>query len=321
MKKLYSIYLFTVLLTSLTSCQNDLKEEYKYDAVTPELKLSVGKLDYEGQGGLQNISITSNTFWNAFSDKEWLHISMEEGRGSKSISITADPNPSTRENRTGTITIQNGLQTCKVDVTQALTPEILKVSQSNVNCIAKEGYYYIDVTSNVDSWSVSSDEYWCSVSPISDITFQIHVMLNSSFLSRTANITVKGLDKSLTVHIDQDGAAMPTFSNISESGVTNTEATINFKFNSSDIQVKRYGVCYSQYDTEPTIDNSTYVDRYLSSYNSTVSCTIYNLTMDTGYYYRCFVETDAGITYSNSYYFKTLAIIAPEENDNLTPNF
>jgi hypothetical protein len=42
--------------------------------------------------------------------------------------------------------------------------------------------------------------------------------------------------------------------------------------------------------------------------------------MDTGYYYRCFVETEGGITYSEVYYFKTLAIIAPEENDNITPN-
>ena len=321
MKKLYSIYLITLLLTALTSCQKDLKDEYKYDAVTPELKVSVGKLDFEGHGGSQNINITSNTFWNAFSYEDWLHISMEEGRGSKSINITTDPNPSTREDRTGTVTIKNGLQTCQVDVTQAMTPEILEVSPTSVSCDAKEGYYYVEVTSNVDSWSVSSNENWCSVSPISDITFQIYVKLNSSYSSRTANVTVKGLDKSLTVRVDQNAAAMPTFSNISESGVTNTEATINFKFNSSDIQVKRYGVCYSQYDTEPTIDNSTYVDRYLSSYNSTVSCTIYNLTMDTGYYYRCFVETDAGITYSNATYFKTLAIIAPEENDNKTPNF
>ena len=319
MKKTNIKYLFVLVLTTLASCQNDLKEQYKYDAVKPELKVSTDKLNYEGYGGAYTININSNTFWEANSSMEWIHLNIENGKGSKPITITADPNPSTRESRNAIVTIHNKLQSYIINITQELTPEVLEVNKKNISFDSHDRYDNVTVNSNV-SWSVSSDRSWCVVSPTSKNEFSIHVYQNKSYSSRTANVNVKGLDKSLVVAVNQAAAGEPTFRSVSESGVTNTEAKISFTFSSPDIVVTRYGVCYSARETTPTTKNSTYVDGYLNGYERSVSCALKNLTMDTGYYYRCFVETEGGITYSEVYYFKTLAIIAPEENDNITPN-
>ena len=320
MKKRNIIYLFMLLFTILASCQNDLKEQYKYDAVKAELKVTTDKLSYEGHGGDKTLSINSNTFWEAGSSMDWIHLNPEEGRGSMTITVSADPNPSTREERQAVVTIQNGLQSYQINIVQALTPEKLEVNKKTVNFSAQAGNDNVTVNSNV-SWSVSSDDSWCTVSPRSETEFSIQVSQNKSYSPRNTKVNVKGLDKSLIVSVEQAGAKEPTIKSISESGVTNTEAKISFTFSSPDIEVYRYGVCYSTSETQPTINNSLYVDQYLTGYERNVSCALKNLTMDTGYYYRCFVETEGGITYSEVNYFKTLAIIAPEENDNIIPNF
>ena len=210
------------------------------------------------------------------------------------------------------------LQSFIINITQALTPEVLEVDKKALSFDSHDRYDKVTVNSNV-SWSATSDKSWCIVSPTSKNEFSIHVYQNKSYSSRTANVNVKGLDKSLVVSVNQAAAKEPTFRSVSESGITNTEAKISYTFSSPDIEVSRYGVCYSAHETTPTTKNSTYVDGYLNGYERSVSCALKNLTMDTGYYYRCFVETEGGITYSEVFYFKTLAIIAPEENDNITP--
>lgn len=70
---------------------------------TIRLSASTNALNYENTGGTLNFTITSNTNWYIASP-EWCAVSIIEGKGNASITVTANDNPTTSE-RTGQIVI------------------------------------------------------------------------------------------------------------------------------------------------------------------------------------------------------------------------
>ena len=319
MRKEHFTYLIVFLFIVLASCQNDLNETYKYDAVVPELKVETTNLEFEGKGGQRSFNIKSNTFWTVSCSESWIHLSSTEDRGVRSITVTADNNPSTRQGRNATITVSNGYQNETINIKQALTPEELNVSQESVFFSYSQNSATINVNSNVD-WTVSSPVDWCLVKAINSKDFEIRVSQNSSYSPRSTDITVQGLDKSLKVLVEQAAAKEPSISNMTITDITNTTAIVGMYFSSTDLSIIQCGICYSSTTSMPTIDNSKTLSVNTDTYSSSKYFTIEDLTMDTEYYVRGYVKTVAGITYCDSYYFKTLAIIAPDENDNITPN-
>jgi hypothetical protein len=85
----------------------------------------------------------------------------------------------------------------------------LDVSPSSLSFAAAGETKNITVTSN-DSWTVSSDQSWCTVSPTSDSnngTIKVTATANSSTSSRSATITIKGANSGTkTVSVAQEGA-------------------------------------------------------------------------------------------------------------------
>ena len=70
----------------------------------------------------------------------------------------------------------------------------------------------MNVTSN-DSWTVSSNQSWCTVSPTSGSnngTIKVTTSKNTSYSSRTATLTIKGKNsgKSVTVSVSQEAGTV-----------------------------------------------------------------------------------------------------------------
>jgi len=180
-----------------------------------------------------NISVNSNTSWDVIVDQNWLKYSPSGGSNIGTISIHAEDN-TTGADRTTHLTIKATRANITVDiqVTQKAkstpTPPhdpTLSVSTNSINLAAAGESKTFKITSNT-SWTVSSDQIWCMVDPLSgsdDKTITVKADENKSTTSRSANITVKYGDKSATVTVTQAGADVylsvsPTSLNFSYSG-------------------------------------------------------------------------------------------------------
>lgn len=67
------------------------------------LSVNPNRLSFEGNGGTQTFTLTSNTTWNV-SCPSWCKLSITSGQGTATISATVEENPNA-ESRTGQITI------------------------------------------------------------------------------------------------------------------------------------------------------------------------------------------------------------------------
>ena len=84
---------------------------------------------------------------------------------------------------------------------------ILNVTPTSINAENAANTYSIDVTSNI-SWTATSSESWCSITPASgsgNSSILVNVSTNNNESSRTATITIVGGDITRTVSISQEG--------------------------------------------------------------------------------------------------------------------
>lgn len=320
MKKSIHIYIAFCLMLLATSCGETLDDIYEYDAVKPELSVSVTSLSFPGDGQTGKIQISCNSYWKASTTSDWLIISNKSGKGNAALTIQAEANSSTTQSRTGTIMVSDGISEIKITATQSPSDVILKLSQSSLQFSYNSGSASISVESNVD-WTVSSDADWCTASTSSNYAqMSVKVGSNYSYASRTASLTVKAGSVSSVVKVTQAYPNPPVLDALSVSSVTKTSAYCWFSFTSNDLIVTRSGVCYSSVVTNPTTnDSNIYTSQ--SSNSSTSSHNLSGLTQNTTYYVRPYVVTSAGTTYGNAVQFTTLNIISPNESDNPTPSY
>ena len=196
----------------------------------PTLNVSPSNVILDAEGTSQTVSVSSNTSWTVQREDSWINCSPMDGSGGASIKISASKNTGEERSTRIKITDKTGRATAEVRITQkgAETPPptpTLEVSKNNVSFSATGGNDSFTITSNT-SWTVSSDQTWCTVSPTSGsngATVTIKVDENKNTTSRSANITVKYGDKSVTVTVSQAAADVqlsvaPTSLSFTENG-------------------------------------------------------------------------------------------------------
>ena len=72
--------------------------------VESSLTVNVSSIDFSREGGVKQFVITSNTSWRISVPSSWCTLSLSEGKGDATVSVTVPENPTT-ERRTGTLTI------------------------------------------------------------------------------------------------------------------------------------------------------------------------------------------------------------------------
>ena len=175
----------------------------------PALTVSPSTLNFDYPSGSKTFVITSNLSWTVGSDKSWCTVSQESGSNGATITVYVTANPD-NSNRSATITVKGGSITRTISVTQEAKPVdyTLTVDPASLSFTADGGTKGISVTSN-DSWSVSSDQPWCTVSPAEGSnsgTVNVSASQNATTAKRTATITVKGVKSGITrtVTVSQD---------------------------------------------------------------------------------------------------------------------
>ena len=226
MKKFLSILAILAAVMLAPSCQKELPDAIKNIEVnkgdktptpsptpepTPASELKVSEPGQFGaKGGELSITVTASGAWavNKSAGSDWLTISPESGKaGTTNVALKATENTAT-EPRTASISVWSGDITKKVEVTQAGANREISLDTNSLEFTSAGGSKTFKITTNT-SWTVESDQAWCSVSPASgknDGTITVKLTENTSVSERTAMVTVKSDVGDQTVKVIQGGA-------------------------------------------------------------------------------------------------------------------
>jgi hypothetical protein len=162
--------------------------------------------------GSTSFTVTSNSSWTVVSDQAWCTVT-PSGTGNGTITANYTVNPGTTRIANVTVTV-TGIPPVVVTVTQAGITPTLSVTPSNQNVPATPaGSTNFTVTSN-SSWTVVSDQPWCTVTPsgTGNGTITANYTANALFTSRVANITVTVVGLSPVVVTVTQAGLTPTLS-------------------------------------------------------------------------------------------------------------
>lgn len=180
----------------------------KQGTVVKRLTARPSSLTFESDssGQTQTITVQSNVTWTAVSTATNVcTVSPSSGTGDGTITVTSKGNTSTTEDITSAIHISaDGVSSVNINVTvkkKYVEPESVVVSPSALSKDYTAGSQVFTVTSNV-AWTTVSDSAWCTISDVTSTSFKATWPQNDSD-TRTAHITVKGIEKTVTVNVSQ----------------------------------------------------------------------------------------------------------------------
>ena len=111
------IWLFILLLTC--SCGGGGDDPGDSPVMSKDFINVVQNAEIPGDGGTQQISISSNCSWTIFKGADWISVTPTSGNNNETISLTAPKNTTGKERKT-TLTITGGKDISRtVTVTQA----------------------------------------------------------------------------------------------------------------------------------------------------------------------------------------------------------
>ena len=170
--------------------------------VTYTLSLSVSSLSTSPSGESKTVNVTSNDSWKVSSNQSWCTVSPSSGSNNGTVKITTAKNTTSRP-RTATVTVKGTNSGKSETVTVSQDAYILSVNTSALSTSAAGETQNVSITSN-DSWTVSSNQSWCTVSPSSGSsigTVKITTAKNTTGSSRTATVTIKGTNSGISVTV------------------------------------------------------------------------------------------------------------------------
>lgn len=169
------------------------------------------------------VSVTSNSEWTVKSDKTWCKVSPESGSNDGSFDISCTEN--TGSERRAVVTVSSGDISCQIDVIQeaaSADDTYIMVAGGDLIFSASSETKPLWVYSN-ETWTVSTDAEWCTVTPDSgngDGEVAVYVSSNDSDTERHAVISfISGSGREVTIAVTQEGGMTP-FLEVDTSGWT-----------------------------------------------------------------------------------------------------
>ena len=223
MKRFFTIFTILTAVMLVSSCQKELPDALKNIEVNqggqdknPEAKpLQELKVSEPGQfgakGGEQTITVTATAAWSISKsvESDWLAVKPESGNaGTVQVTLTVAENTSTGL-RTATLIVKSGELTKSINVSQSAANPVISIDASSLKFASVSASKSFKITANT-SWTVASDQTWCSVSPASgsgDSSVTVNVEENTSTAERTATIMVKSDAGNKTINVTQSGVA------------------------------------------------------------------------------------------------------------------
>ncbi len=192
----------TAIITIMTEDTKD-KKQIIVNQNIPTLGVSKNSLEFEGVATSDFFAVFSNvSFWTVESNQTWCKVQRYENK----VTVSVNEN-NTGEDRSAVVSVIMPGQTEKVNVTQKTpTLGISKESFIFEGCASEDSFI---VSSNTTSWSVSSNQPWCTIEQSGE-NVRIFVSENLTGKNRNAIVSVKMPDgRKREVYINQK---VPIFS-------------------------------------------------------------------------------------------------------------
>ena len=132
MKYIFQIIAALSMMILVSSCDQKLDFDIdKYEAIKPEIKVNETALSLSGEEQSVRIQITCNSYWHAQSSSSWLYLNQKSGKGDGNLSIEVYNNPSTISQRSGSITVTDGIHDVTITISQS--PSVEKGKNNSPN--------------------------------------------------------------------------------------------------------------------------------------------------------------------------------------------
>lgn len=120
MKYIFQIIAALSMMILVSSCDQKLDFDIdKYEAIKPEIKVNETALSLSGEAQSVRIQITCNSYWHAQSTSSWLYLNQKSGKGDGNLSLQVYNNPSTISQRSGSITVTDGIHDVTITISQS----------------------------------------------------------------------------------------------------------------------------------------------------------------------------------------------------------
>ena len=286
------------------------------------LTVSPETLSFDYQAGTKEFQITSNASWSISGKQDWFTLSSYAGKGSQTIQVSVQENPSETDARTPAtlvITTVSGESRRYLSINQEAHSTSLSISTQAITAIAQSSSYTLQLTGDA-SWTASSNQSWATLDQISGkggATLTITCEDNTDKAARTAIISINSARNNYSVTVTQSAGTIPMVSAVQVTDRTKDGVTLQSSF-TSDFPVTKCGFCYGT-AINPTIDGLNLSQDAQGAKSSNFTQTLTGLEAGTTYYVRAYAINDVGVAYSDNESFTTTAQI-PGDDDNNMPN-
>ena len=193
-------------IVTVTGCNSTRKITVIQQSHCP-LDVSTALLDFSYVSGSKSATVNSTSAWTVTTETPWITVSPRSGSKIASFTVSV-PGNSTREKRSGTVTITGCFQTKNVTVVQDRCS--FQLSEQKLLFSPEQGTKSLNIQST-SSWSASANAKWVNVTPTFSVqggNTSISVETNPSG-RRSAEVTVSGCFSSEKVEIVQEGNPTP----------------------------------------------------------------------------------------------------------------
>ena len=160
----------------------------------PIVTISPDTLYVSSSGGLNHLSITSNTNWTLVSPNEWISFLTSSGTGDAELDFIVDLNESDA-GRTGVVNIVHNLSVMgSVVVVQEGRPNILAADVIEINASPEGGEYMVSITAN-QAWNIQTSVNWLACYPSSGNNngeFMVKIQPLTTIQSRSTELRIYG---------------------------------------------------------------------------------------------------------------------------------
>lgn len=177
------------------------------------LNVSPQSLNYDWNGGVKYINISSSLEWEVPSKPSWISVDALSGySGTSILTLSAQTNNATI-GRTGTVTIMNGANTVTIPVAQSqrTTQRQISVSPDQVYYDPTGSTSYVTVLSEENPWYLVSKPEWIVLSQNSGRTGFTMLMITASeytgTTTRSGTITLTDGNSTVGINVSQSAPA------------------------------------------------------------------------------------------------------------------
>lgn len=155
----------------------------------------------------QSLNIESDARWTLTAVNDWIHLSMSEGFGNNTVSVSVDEN-NTTSNRLGSLKLECLGKTFEITIIQEST--YVNTSSTSIEIPSVGGSANVTLTSNVE-WTATSSETWLTVTPQSgngETTLELSALYNETTITRTAVVTISSKAGDIKINVSQEAPSV-----------------------------------------------------------------------------------------------------------------